>query len=81
MKSSNGFKNEMRDPLLRRELAVVYAVENYLVDPPTVESLQEPEQPHDPRYVMRSRPHRFLPGKLIQPPHIPQGVLPPFRTT
>ena len=69
---------------------MVYAAEDYLVEPPTVESLRfttrqlqrhraanKPQQPYDPRYAMRSRPHPFLPGKLVQPHPVPQGILPP----
>ena len=80
----------VQDPVLRRELAIVYASETFLTDPPTVESLRfttrqlqrnrpkptQPQQPYDPRLAMRSRPHPFVP----LPPNkmtMPQGVLPP----
>ena len=84
------FMEGVRDPILRRELAIVYASETFLTDPPTVESLRfttrqlqrnrpkptQPQQPYDPRLAMRSRPHPFVP----LPPNkmaMPQGVLPP----
>ena len=84
------FMEGVRDPMLRRELAIVYASETFLTDPPTVESLRfttrqlqrnrpkptQPQQPYDPRLAMRSRPHPFVP----LPPNkmaMPQGVLPP----
>ena len=65
----------VRDPALRRELAIVYASEVFLTEPPTVESLRfttrqlqrnrpKPNQfpqPYDPRLAMRSRPHPFAP--------------------
>ena len=65
----------VRDPVLRRELAIVYASEAFLTEPPTVESLcfttrqlqrNRPKttqfpQPYDPRLAMRSRPHPFAP--------------------
>ena len=79
----------VRDPALRRELAIVYASEVFLTEPPTVESLRfttrqlqrnrpKPNQfpqPYDPRLAMRSRPHPFAP----LPPNkmvLPQGVMP-----
>ena len=77
------------DPTLRQELAVVYAAESYLTEPPTVESLRfttrqlqrhrpTTSKPYDPRYAMRSRPHPFVPSKMVQPaPDLPQNVLPP----
>ena len=34
------FMEGVRDPVLRRELAIVYASETFLTDPPTVESLR-----------------------------------------
>ena len=35
------FTDDVRDPILRQELAVVYAAENYMtVEPPTVEALR-----------------------------------------
>ena len=34
------FMEDVRHPVLRRELAIVYASESFLVDPPTVESLR-----------------------------------------
>ena len=84
------FMEGVRDPVLRRELAIVYASETFLTEPPTVESLRfttrqlqrnrpkptHPQQPYDPRLAMRSRPHPFVP----LPPNtmvMPQGVLPP----
>ena len=83
------FIDGVSDPTLRQELAVVYAAETYLTEPPTVESLRfttrqlqrhRPitSKPYDPRYAMRSRPHPFVPGNLIHPaPGLPQNVLPP----
>ena len=84
------FMEGVRDPVLRRELAIVYASETFLTETPTVESLRfttrqlqrnrpkptHPQQPYDPRIAMRSRPHPFVP----LPPNkmvMPQGVLPP----
>ena len=84
------FMEGVRDPMLRRELAIVYASETFLTDHPTVESLRfttrqlqrnrpkptQPQQPYDPRLAMRSRPYPFVP----LPPNkmaMPQGVLPP----
>ena len=85
------FMEGVRDPVLRRELAIVYASETFLTEPPTVESLrfttrqlqrnrpkptQPPQPPYDPRLAMRSRPHPFAP----LPPNkmmLPQGVIPP----
>ena len=69
------FMEGVRDPALRRELAIVYASEVFLTEPPTVESLRfttrqlqrnrpKPNQfpqPYDPRLAMRSRPHPFAP--------------------
>ena len=83
------FTDGVLDPILRQEMAVVYAAENFLTDPPTVESLRFTTRqlqrhrslsakPYDPRYAMRSRPHPFMPGKLVNPPPgLPQKVLPP----
>ena len=34
------FTDGVRNPILRQELAAVYAAENFLTDPPTVESLR-----------------------------------------
>ena len=82
------FMEGVRDPALRRELAIVYASEVFLTEPPTVESLRfttrqlqrnrlKPNQfpqPYDPRLAMRSRPHPFAP----LPPNkmvLPQGVM------
>ena len=62
------FMEGVRDPALRRELAIVYASEVFLTEPPTVESLRfttrqlqrnRPKpiqfpQPYDPRLAMRS---------------------------
>ena len=85
------FINGVSDPTLRQELAVVYAAESYLTDPPTVESLRfttrqlqrhrlTKSKPYGPRYAMRSRPHPFMPGKMVNPaPGLPQNVLPPNR--
>ena len=84
------FMDGVRDPVLRRELAIVYASETFLTEPPTVESLRfttrqlqrnrpkptQPQQPYDPRLAMMSRPHPFVP----LPPNkmvMLQGVLPP----
>ena len=85
------FMEGVRDPVLRRELAIVYASDAFLTEPPTVESLrfatrqlqrnrpkptQPPQQPYDPRLAMRSRSHPFAP----LPPNkmmLPQGVIPP----
>ena len=85
------FMEGVRDPVLRRELAIVYASEAFLTEPPTVESLrfttrqlqrnrpkpsQPTQQPFDPRLAMRSRPHPFAP----LPPNkmmLTQGVIHP----
>ena len=84
------FMESVRDPVLRRELAIVYASEVFLTEPPKVESLRfttrqlqrnrpkptQPPQSYDPRLAMRSRPHPFAP----LPPNkmvLPQGVIPP----
>ena len=83
------FTDGVNDPTLRREMAVVYAAEIYLTEPPSVESLRfttrqlqrhrsSSSKPYDPQYAMRSRPHPFVPGKLVNPaPGLPQNVLPP----
>ena len=83
------FIDGVNDSTLRHELAVVYAAETYLTEPPTVESLRfttrqlqrhrpTTSKPYDPRYAMRSRPHPFVPGKMVHPaPGLPQNVLPP----
>ena len=83
------FIDGVSDPILRQELAVVYAAEAYMTEPPTVESLRfttrqlqrhrsTTSKPYDPRYAMRSRPHSFVPGKLVHPaPGLAQNVLPP----
>ena len=76
----------IRDPVLRRELSIIYASETTVSKPPTVESLRfttrqlqrtRPKSvPYDPRYAMRSRPHPFAPlppNKMV----FPQKVLPP----
>ena len=70
------FMEGVRDTVLRRELAIVYASKAFLTEPPTVESLrfttrqlqcnrpkptQPPQQPYDPRLAMRSRTHPFAP--------------------
>ena len=56
------------DPVLRRELAIVYVSESFLTDSSTVESLRyttrqlqrnrpkATQQPYDTRLAMRSRP-------------------------
>ena len=84
------FMEGVRDPALRRELAIVFASEAFLTEPPTVESFRfttrqlqrnrpkptQLPQPYDPRLAMRSRPHPFAP----LPPNkmvLPQGVMPP----
>ena len=83
------FTDGVRNPILRQDLAVVYAAENFLTDPSTVESLRFTTRqlqrhrslsakPYEPRYAMRLRPHPFIPGKLVNPaPGMPQIVLPP----
>ena len=83
------FINGVSDLTLRQELAVVYAAESYLTEPPSVESLRfttrqlqrhrpTTTKPYNPRYAMRSRPHPFAPGKMVHPaPGLPQNVLPP----
>ena len=80
------FIEGVRDPVLRRELSIIYASETTVNEPPTVESLRFTTQqlqrtrsksaPYDPRYALRSRPHPFPPlppNKMV----LPQGVLPP----
>ena len=80
------FIEGVRDPILRRELFLIYASETNVSEPPTVESLRfttrqlqrtrSKSVPYDPRYAMRSRPYRFAPlppNKMV----LPQGVLPP----
>ena len=80
------FIEGIRDPVLRRELSIIYASETTVIEPPTVESLRfttrqlqrtRPKSvPYDPRYAKRSRPHPFAPlppNKMV----LPQGVLPP----
>ena len=80
------FTDGVRDPILKRELAIVYASEDFLTNPPTVETLRftarqlqrnrtKVSQPYDHRNAMRSRPHPFVPlspNKLL----VSQGVLP-----
>ena len=80
------FMKGVRDPVLRRELAIVYASEAFLTEPPTVESLRfttrqlqrncpKNTRPYDPRLAMMSRPHPFAPlppNKMV----LPQGVIP-----
>ena len=61
----------IRDPVLRRELSIIYASETTVSEPSAVESLRfttrqlqrtRPKSvPYDPRYAMRSRPHPFAP--------------------
>ena len=60
------FMEGVHDPVLRREVAIVYASEAFLADPPTVESLhfttrqlqrsrpKTNQQPYDPRLTLRS---------------------------
>ena len=80
------FIEGVRDPILRRELSIIYASETTVSEPPTVESLRfttrqlqrtrSKSAPYDPRYALRSRPHPFAPlppDKMV----LPQGVLPP----
>ena len=80
------FIEGVRDPILRRELSIIYASETTVSEPPTVESLRftsrqlqrtrSKSAPYDPRSAMRSRPHPFAPlppNKMV----LPQGVLPP----
>ena len=76
------FIEGVRNPVLRRDFAIVYASESFRADPPTVESLRfttrqlqrnrpkATQRPYDPRLAMRSRPRPFLPLQ-------PQGVIPP----
>ena len=80
----------VRDPVLRRELAIVYDSESFLTDPPTVESLRfttrqlqrnrpkptQPPKPYDTMLAMRSRPHPFVPLPPIKMVML-QGVPPP----
>ena len=79
------FIESIRDPVLRRELSIIFASETTVSEPPTVESLRfttrqlQRTRPksvlYDPRYAMRSRPHPFAPlppNKMV----FPQGVLP-----
>ena len=51
MKSLQRFMEGVRDPVLRRELAIVYASETFLTEPPTVESLR-----FTTRQLQRNRP-------------------------
>ena len=58
--------DEVNDPVLQRELAVVYATEAYLTDPPTVESfrftvqeLQRRRHQQQPCNPGRTEPGRF----------------------
>ena len=80
------FTEGVRDPILRRELSIIYASETTVTEPPTEESLQfttrqlqrtrSKSPPYDRRHAMRSKPHPFAP----LPPNnmvLPQGVLPP----
>ena len=83
------FIDGVSDPTLRQDLAVLYAAESYLTDPPTVKSfwlttrqLQRhrptTSKPYDSRYAMRSRTRPFVPGKMVHPAQgLPQIVLPP----
>ena len=79
------FIEGIRDPVLRRELSIIYASETTVSEPPTVESLRfttrhlqrtrSKSAPYDARYAMRSRPHPFAPlppNKMV----FPQGVPP-----
>ena len=84
------FMEGVRDPALRRELAIVYASEAFLTEPLTVESLRfttrqlqrnrskptQFPQPYDPRLAMRSRRHPFAPLPTNKMV-LPQGVMPP----
>ena len=80
------FIEGVRDPILRRELSIIYGSEITVTESPTVESLRfttrqlqrtrSKSVPYNPRYAMRSRPHPFAPlppNKMV----LPQGVLPP----
>ena len=84
------FIEGIRDPVLRRELSIIYASETTVSEPPTVESLRfttrqlertRPKSvPYDPRYAMRSRPHPFAPlppNKMV----FPQGFYHPLLQT
>ena len=88
------FIDGVRNVKLRQELAVVYAVEIYLTEPPTVESLrfttrQLPrhhtrptviKQPYDPRYAIRLRHRPFVPRKMVHSAQgLPQGILTPAK--
>ena len=80
------FIEAVRDPILRRELSIIYASKTTVTEPPTVESLRfttrqlQPTRsksaPYDPKYALRPRPHPFAPlppNKMV----LPQGVFPP----
>ena len=82
------FMEGVRNPLLLRDLSIVYASESFLADLPTVESLRfttrqlqrncpkATQLPYDPRLALRSRPQPFVP---LQPNKmaLPHSVLPP----
>ena len=76
------FSEGVRDPMLRRELSIIYASETTVSEPPTVESLRfttrqlQRTRSKSAPYAMRSRLHPFAPlppNKMV----LPQGVLPP----
>ena len=54
------FIDGVSDPLLRQELAVVYAAESYLTDPPTVESLRFATR--NSNDIDSERPNLMIPG-------------------
>ena len=75
------FKDGVSDPVLQRELTVVFATEGYLADPPTVESLRftvqelqrsrHQQQPRDPGCT-ETVPYQYLqsdqvPGSPVAP--------------
>ena len=83
------FMDGVSDPVLQRELTVVFATEAYLVDPPTVESLRftvqelqrsrHQQQPRDPGCT-ETVPYQYLqsdevPGSPVAPQH---ELLPPL---
>ena len=68
------FMDEISDPVLQRELTVVYATEAYLTDPPTVESfrftvqeLQRRRQQQQPSNTgcTESGPYQSLQGEQV----------------
>ena len=83
------FMDGVSDPVLQRELTVVFATEAYLADPPTVESLRftvqelqrsrHQQQPRDPGCT-ETVPYQYLqsdevPGSPVAPQH---ELLPPL---